>query len=152
VESVWTFTSPRPSQLDALPSYEYCGPDVTRGCSFLPLIFAKYALGVDRAGRAPAGAPEQFTLTGYHQAHQTGAPPVTNAKVDVSFDDGATWTDDPDVTPVGGGTFQVTVPAAPPAGTTSTGYVSLRVQLFDTASDSLSQTIIRAYGLPGGGG
>ncbi|GAA4623572.1 hypothetical protein GCM10023196_020260 [Actinoallomurus vinaceus] len=147
VESVWTFTSRHPDRPDKIPSFEYCGPDVTRGCSLLPLVFASYGLDVDQSGRAPASRPETFRLTGYHQAHETNASPVTKAAVEVSFDDGATWAAVSDVRADHGG-FAVTVPAGPPAGGKSTGYVSLRTRLSDTSGSALSQTIIRAYALP----
>ncbi|GAB3973150.1 hypothetical protein GCM10029978_051830 [Actinoallomurus acanthiterrae] len=147
VESVWTFASRRAHRPDRLPSFDYCGPDVTRGCSLLPLVFAGYDLDVDQSGRAPADRPETFRLTGYHQAHETNASPVTKAAVEVSFDDGATWTAVSDVRADHGG-FAVTMPAGPPAGGTSTGYVSLRTLLTDASGSALSQTIIRAYALP----
>jgi hypothetical protein len=76
---------------------------------------------------------------------QQGASPVsiTNAQLWASFDDGASWR------PValdsqGGGRFTATIrhPANP-----AQPYVSLRVLASDAGGSSISQTIIRAYGL-----
>jgi hypothetical protein len=145
VDSTWTFTSQRPRGTDKLPPYEYCAPDITRGCSFLPLIFARYEFSLNLSGQAPAGTPETFRLTGYHQPGETG-PPVTTAQVQVSFDDGGSWASVPAVAGRDG-QFTVAVPA-PPAGGTTSGYVSLRVHLADADGNSLDQTIIRAYQLP----
>jgi hypothetical protein len=146
VHSVWTFTSARPAAPDRLPRFELCTPDTTQACSFVPLVFASYDFGANLQGQVPAPGTETFTLTGYHQANEQ-APPVTRASVQVSFDDGATWSPAGSVTSLGGGRFMVTV--TQPAPSATSGYASFKVKLADAAGDTLTQTITRAYALSG---
>lgn len=143
VDSVWTFTSKRPTGSDKLPPYEYCAPDVTRGCTVQPLLLARYSFGGDLANRMTDGV----LVTPYHQADQPHPAAVTGVQVAVSFDDGATWGAASRVAEDGTG-FRVTAPTAAPSGVTSTGYVSLRVKLTDASGSTLTQTIIHAYALP----
>jgi hypothetical protein len=139
VDSQWTFGSAQ-ARPDRMPPYEYCSPDPTQKCSFVPLVFAGYDFGDGLAGQVPAGGTRTFTVHAFHEAGENG-PPVTHATVQVSFDDGTTWTPAP-VTSLGGGVFRATV--SQPG---SSGYASVRVSLADAAGDTLRQTIIRAYAL-----
>jgi hypothetical protein len=88
---------------------------------------------VDDQGRAPAGCFFPLKLV---VQRQPGAPavPLAPVRVEVSFDDGATWRVAP------GGTDQVVVhhPAA-------AGFVSLRITARDIRGNSVVQTVIRAY-------
>ena len=74
----------------------------------------------------------------------TAAAPVSSARVQVSYDDGATWTDAP-VQAIGGERFAATY--RQPEASTTTGYVSLRVEATDGDGNSVDQTLIRAYRL-----
>jgi hypothetical protein len=139
VDSQWTFSS-GPARTDQLPSYEYCSPQATQPCSYVPLVFASYDFGAGLTGQVAAGGTHTFTFSAFHQADEAG-PPITGAVAQVSFDDGSTWTPAA-VTSQGDGNYSVSVsqPAA-------SGYVSVRVTLTDAAGDTLRQTIIRAYAL-----
>jgi hypothetical protein len=108
----------------------------------LPLLLVDYDLGeLDLLNRAQ-DRKQDIELRVHRQQ---GASPVsiTNAQLWASFDDGASWR------PValdsqGGGRFTATIrhPANP-----AQPYVSLRVLASDAGGSSISQTIIRAYGL-----
>ncbi|HEY1916170.1 MAG TPA: hypothetical protein VGH27_11415 [Streptosporangiaceae bacterium] len=139
VNSEWTFSS-APAAPDTLPSYEYCSPDASQQCSYVPLVFASYDFGAGLTGQVPAGGTHTFTVSAFHEAGDNG-PAITHAKVQVSFDDGTTWAP-ATVTGQGGGDYSVTVNQPD-----TSGYVSVRVTLTDAAGDSLQQTIIRAYAL-----
>jgi hypothetical protein len=145
VETTWDFTSSTPKKNDRLPEYQECTPDVNHGCAYLPLIFGGYDFGTDLRGKAPADGPHTFTVTGYYQRGVTGRQ-VTKASVQVSFDDGKTWSPAA-VTPSGGGKFRVSV--LNPAASEGSGFASVKVNLSDSAGDSFEQTVIHAYGLVG---
>jgi hypothetical protein len=145
VRSVWTFTSARPTRPDRLPAHQLCAPDSTRDCAYVPLVFASYDFGANLSGEVAAPGTRTFTLTGYHQFGEDG-PAVSRATVEVSFDDGATWSPTR-VTGLGGGRFRVSVDQPDPSATT--GYASFRVRLADTAGNTLEQTVTRAYALSG---
>lgn len=145
VHSVWTFTSARASRADRVPSYELCSPDSTQPCSFVPLVFASYDFGADLSGNVAAPGAQSFTVTGYHEAG-ANAGDIGDASVQVSFDDGATWSP-AGVTPLGGGRFRVSLDAPDPSATS--GYVSIKVRLADPGGNVLDQTILRAYALSG---
>lgn len=145
VETTWDFRSSTPKKNDRLPKYQECTPDVNRGCSYLPLIFGAYDFGADLRGKVPAAGPHTFTVSGYYQRGVTGRQ-VTKAAVEVSFDDGKTWTPAA-VTARGGGKFQVSVQN--PAASEGSGFASVKVNLSDSAGDSFEQTVIHAYGLAG---
>ena len=139
VNSEWTFSS-EPAAPDQLPSYEYCSPDASQQCSYVPLVFAGYDFGAGLTGQVPAGGTHTFTVSAFHEAGDNG-PAISHATVQVSFDDGATWAPAA-VTSQGGGDYSATVNQPD-----TSGYVSVRVTLTDAAGDSLQQTIIRAYAL-----
>jgi hypothetical protein len=134
----WTFTSARPDTQTA-PARWDCTLDGesagTGPCAVLPLLSIGYDAPVDLAGRAPAGA----TRLGITVAPAAGAPAteVTGATVEVSFDDGTTWT----TAALTGGGGRYTAAFAAPAG----GFVSTRVTATDAAGDTVGQTVLRAY-------
>lgn len=70
-----------------------------------------------------------------------------SATVSASFDDGQTWTAALRATALGGDTFAVAIGQPAAAGTD--GFASLRVTASDGTGNSVTQTIIRAYGLTG---
>lgn len=145
VHSIWTFTSARPTRADRVPSYELCSPDPTQPCSFVPLVFASYDFGANLSGEVAAPGAQSFTVTGYHESG-ANAGDVGDASVQVSFDDGATWSPAA-VTHLGGGRFRVSLDAPDPSATS--GYVSIKVRLADSGGNALDQTILRAYALSG---
>ncbi len=67
------------------------------------------------------------------------------ASVSASFDDGKTWSTPVDAKALGGGRFSAAI-SQPPLSQTS-GFASLRVTARDGAGNSVTQTIIKAYGL-----
>ncbi len=118
--------------------------DPGRPCSFLPVLFIGYNLPLNGDSQATAGRPLRIAFT---VRHQQGQPPPTgvSATVSASFDDGKTWSRAQAATSLGPDTFAVTI-SQPPLGHTS-GFGSLRVTARDRAGNTVTQTIIRAYGL-----
>jgi subtilisin family serine protease len=126
-ETSWTFRSARPP----------AGVEER-----LPLLFVDYDLGeLDLLNRAERGLHE----IDFRVARQQGAPTaaLTNVRLFVSYNDGATWSNTP-VTNLGGGNYSATLnhPANP-----ARQNASLRVQATDAGGSSINQTIFRAYGL-----
>ncbi|GIG66280.1 S8 family serine peptidase [Phytomonospora endophytica] len=120
VEAVWTFRSghsDRPCD-DPEP---------------LPLTMVRFAPeGLDLYNYAPAGAAVRVPITVQHQT----AAGLASLSVEVSFDDGGTWTP----AAVDGMALTIDGPSAP-------GFVSLRVTATDTEGNTAEHTIIRAYGV-----
>ncbi|MGY0232846.1 S8 family serine peptidase [Longispora urticae] len=102
----------------------------------VPLLWPTYDVPVDLLNLAPAVDRFAFTVGAVGQAGYTPGR-VTLRKAEVSYDDGVTWV----ATGVRGGT--VTVDNRPAAGK----WVSLRVALDDPKGASVTQTIVRAYGV-----
>jgi hypothetical protein len=76
------------------------------------------------------------TIRARHQMF-VPAPPATDLSLEVSGDDGATWT--PVATAAAGdGAFGATLPPA------EAGFLSLRVRASDPRGDAIDQTVIRA--------
>jgi hypothetical protein len=145
VNTSWTFRSgPADSVLARLPGAEQCAPDPTAGCSPLPLLFPGYDLPLNIDSQATAGAPLTLTFSVGYQQGMAPAPGVS-ASTSASFDDGKTWSAPLAARALGGGRFSVTI--SQPQLADTTGFASLRVTATDDAGDSVTQTIIRAYGL-----
>jgi hypothetical protein len=103
----------------------------------LALLAVRYAPVLDLTNAAPAGRSMTIPVTA---ERQDGAPPatITALTVEVSTDDGATWRPPVALVTVGGaGRLTVMNPGS--------GYVSLRAKATDSAGNSVTQTIIRAY-------
>jgi len=104
----------------------------------LPLLDVEYDLPLDLTNSAPAAK----ALTGsLWIGYRDGGSPVPTVTVEVSHDDGATWRR-ANVTPAGAG-WTVRIPAGAPTAR----FVSLRTTATDTAGNSLTETLVRAYGL-----
>jgi hypothetical protein len=103
----------------------------------LPLLVVRASGEVDAQSRAEAGAPFRLDLL---VQRQPGAPPgqVVALGVQVSYDDGATWTTAPTERDGDRGHAVLHDPA-------SAGFASLRISARDAAGDSVTQTVIRAY-------
>ncbi|MGW9027563.1 PA domain-containing protein [Streptomyces sp. NPDC055722] len=102
----------------------------------LPLIQLDYGVATDKAGRADRHT--QLTVTASHLPGTTAG--IGKPSLEVSYDDGATW-QRADLASHGDG--WATALRAPK----SAGFVSLRVTARDSADNSVSQTITRAFGL-----
>ncbi|MBZ9644143.1 S8 family serine peptidase [Streptomyces sp. PSKA30] len=102
----------------------------------LPLIQLDYGVDTDRAGRA--GRRAELTVTASHLPGTTST--IGKLSVEISYDDGATWQRSE---PARHGDRWRTTLKAP----SSADFVSLRVTARDSADNSVSQTITRAFGL-----
>jgi hypothetical protein len=122
--SEWTFRSERPP-----------------GLEWVPLLQADVTSGFDKLGR---GRSFDWQILDVAVAAQSGAPEVTlkDLSVEVSFDDGATWTR-AWIQERRGNTAKVAVFNS----SDRSAFASLRVSASDTRGNKLRQTVIRAYGL-----
>ncbi|MFD7655912.1 S8 family serine peptidase, partial [Actinosynnema sp. NPDC059797] len=118
VVGAWTFHA------DALPAGE---------SRPLPLSVARFTPRLDEHGGAPAGRLLRVPFT-VEQQRGADSGRVRRVRVEVSFDDGATWSE----VPVAGGTALVRHPDA-------TGYASLRAHGSDSDGNTFEHTVIRAY-------
>jgi hypothetical protein len=97
----------------------------------LPLLSVQYRPAVDLGNTAPGGVDFTIPVT---ITRQDGPARIRSVTVDVSYDDGATWTS---AKVARDHTVSVHHPAA--------GYASLRVKAADTDGNTTTQTVIRAY-------
>ncbi|MFJ5272745.1 S8 family serine peptidase [Streptomyces sp. NPDC088358] len=109
-----------------------------RVLSPLPLIQLDYAVATDLSGRASRRST--LTVTPSHFKGATGAAPVRTVSLEVSYDDGATWHR---TTPRHSGADWKTSMDAP----SKARFASLRTTARDAGGNSVSQTVIRAFGL-----
>ncbi|MFE3269336.1 S8 family serine peptidase [Streptomyces sp. NPDC059215] len=109
-----------------------------RVLSPLPLIQLDYAVDTDLSGRASRHCA--LTVTPSHLKGATGAASVRTVGLEVSYDDGATWHR---TTPRHSGTDWKASLDAP----SKARFASLRTTARDTHGNSVSQTVIRAFGL-----
>jgi hypothetical protein len=139
VTTAWSWRTATPS--GSLPAGRTCA-DATLPCAFQPLLFADYNAGPDVSNAIAAGTATPLTVNVRRQAYDTtaGAGQVT---LQVSGDDGATWTA-VRATAAGGGKFTATV--TPAAGS---GFLSLRLHAADSLGGTLDQTVIRALRVTG---
>jgi hypothetical protein len=144
VDTDWTFKSSPGDAAASLPKTELCPVNPTGGCSLLPLLFINYNVPLNFDGQATAGQPLSFTFTVGHQPGESAATGV-KATVSASFDDGQTWSTPQSATSQGNGQFTTTIQQ--PALSSTSGFVSLRIQARDGSGSTVTQTIIRAYGL-----
>ncbi|HEY0001737.1 MAG TPA: hypothetical protein VGB74_14875 [Actinoplanes sp.] len=133
VTTAWTWRTAAPT---GTPAGRTC-TEPAAPCAFQPLLFAEYAAGVDTSNALPAGVAAPLTVLVRRQANDPG-PAATALTLEVSRDDGTTWTP---VTTTGstGGRFTATV--TPAAGS---GFLSLRIHATDPTGSALDQTVIRA--------
>jgi hypothetical protein len=103
----------------------------------LPLLVVRVGAAVDGFNRALAGIPFLLTLEVERPA---GAPAaaITELGLDVSYDDGATWTSVPVVHLGGRGLALLLHPATP-------GFVSLRARARDEAGSRVVHAVTRSY-------
>lgn len=140
----WTFTSARPDTQTA-PARWDCTLDGessgTGPCAVLPLLSIGYDAPVDLTGRVPGG-PNRLGIT-VAPSQNAPASTIASATVEVSFDDGTTWTT---AALTGSNGHYAAAFTAP-----GNGFVSTRVTAADAGGDTVSQTVIRAYAVGGTG-
>ena len=102
------------------------------------MTLSYHVRGLPLDGRAPAGAQQVELTAGHIQLARSAG--VTGATAQVSYNDGHTFRP-ATVTPSRGGRFLVSFTA--PAGVD----VMLRVSATDAAGGSITETIVRAYGV-----
>ncbi|MEJ3746661.1 S8 family serine peptidase [Actinomycetes bacterium KLBMP 9797] len=119
--AAWTFTSARAVN------------------TTLPVLAVRFAPPLDDRNVAKAGKRATYPVSIQQGAGATYGN-LTTLTVEVSYDDGATWK----AAPVSGTGLERTVTVDHPAGT---AFVSLRATAADDRGTSVTETIIRAYGL-----
>jgi subtilisin family serine protease len=102
----------------------------------LPLSVVRFAPKLDGNGGTPAGRVLRIPLT-VEQQQGADNGQVRRVKVDVSFDDGKTWSE----VPVVGGTALVRNDRA--------GFASLRAKGSDSKGNTFEHSVIRAYRITG---
>lgn len=105
----------------------------------LPLHTVRFAPALDEANTAPAGRSFAVPVIVEHQPGVTVGT-VRSVRVEVSYDDGKTWTK----AGLRGAGGKRVATVRHPAGA---GNVSLRAFAADSAGNTVSQTVIRAYAL-----
>jgi hypothetical protein len=111
----------------------------TRQCAVQPMMTLGYHVqGLQTDGRTPAG-PQVIRLDVGH-LQLARAARVTGASTQVSYNDGQSF-QPASVLSLGGGRFRISFTA--PAGVN----VTLRVRATDAAGGSITETILRAYGV-----
>ncbi|WP_460793057.1 hypothetical protein, partial [Micromonospora sonneratiae] len=105
----------------------------------LPAMVVRYAPRLDVTNAAPAGRVFDIPVT---VLHQPGAPAtrVRSLTVEVSYDDGTTWQKAKVRSTGRGWVAGVKHPGQP-------GYVSLRAKAVDSAGNTVTQSVVRAYRL-----
>jgi hypothetical protein len=105
----------------------------------LPLLVVRFTPELDERGRAPSGA--HFRLPLYVDSYGSpSATPASKPAVDVSFDDGASWTAASVVAEGVHWNAQFDHPRG-------AEYVSLRTSTHDARRRAVEQTLFRAYWL-----
>ncbi|QUQ66575.1 S8 family peptidase [Kutzneria sp. CA-103260] len=135
VDTSWRFASARSN--NPPPTGYACLTGAA--CSFQPLIGLNYRFGLGLDDTAPAGRPFTFQLTAGSHTGAVGAGPVLGVRVSYSTDEGTTW-NQATVTPSADGKVWSVVVADPTAG-----FVWLRTQAWDSAGNTVTQTVQRAY-------
>jgi subtilisin family serine protease len=122
----WTFTSAAPEDAD--------------GSEQLPLVQVDYTLPTSDNGKAAADAT--LLVAPLHLEGGSNAA-LRTSKVELSYDDGATWTT---ARLSGRGNGTVSLPLHAPA---SAQYLTLRVHAGDSRGNTVTQTVVRAAGIAG---
>ena len=128
-DTSWTFRSGRP------PAGKQ---------ALLPLLQVDYDVKIDGDNSVRAGRSQEIDLT---VRHQDGLPKPGHPRVTVwmSYDDGHSWDRVDQVRGKGDGRFEARVHL--PKLHHTNGYVTLRVRAEDDDGNSVTQEVLRAYGL-----
>ncbi|WP_298325424.1 S8 family serine peptidase [Haloactinopolyspora sp.] len=121
-ETTWRFTSQRPDEERVV----------------LPLVQATYELAAGERNQMPVGSPYPLIVRPEYQPGAAG-PGGFDVTVEVSFDDGASWTATA-VEADGDDRFEATVPA-----TAEAGFATVRVTVTDDDGNAMTQRIDRAW-------
>jgi hypothetical protein len=142
VDTTWTFHSGRPT-VNAVKAPYACIDTLlfgsTEPCVSQPLLFPSYDLGLAPDDTAPAGQLYDFTVS------VAGAARVAGLRLWTSADDGVHWRQAL-VIPGGGNTYEVIV-RNPRLADAPLGTVTIKLEAWDTAGNSVQQTIHSAYGI-----
>jgi hypothetical protein len=142
-QTVWSWPTARDASA-RVPRAWFCTFDnrtgkLVRQCAVQHLMTLSYQVqGMSMTGQARPGPQVVDVSAGHIQLG--GAAKITGATAQVSFNDGDSWFP-AHVTALGGGRFKVAFSA--PAGVD----VTLRVGASDAAGGSISETIVRGYGV-----
>ncbi|WP_326570188.1 S8 family serine peptidase [Actinacidiphila glaucinigra] len=110
----------------------------TADAQVIPLVQLDYETDVDRAGRAKRTSV--FSVKPVVLGSDTAKDAVSSVKLEVSYDDGASW--QPQDVKAADGTWQAHLHAPARAG-----YVSIRVTATQHNGGGITQTVTRAFGL-----
>ncbi|MFA1822289.1 S8 family serine peptidase [Virgibacillus oceani] len=113
-----------------------------------PMLFIDYdqELNLNNSAKRSDETAEEGVFH-FEVNHQSGSNsnPIENANLWISYDDGNEWRKIDHVQPVGNGQFEANLDHGNPKGS---GFVSLKVEAWDTEQNQIEQEIIRAYRLP----
>jgi hypothetical protein len=143
--TVWTWKS-RAEPAAKVPASWYCGYSIVgqnlvllHQCAIQPLLTLNYRVaGMSLTGHTAPGPQTVDVSVGHLQ--QSAPSAVTGMTAAYSLNDGQSW-QPASVTAAGGGRFSIGFSA--PAGTD----VTLRVSATDAAGGSITETIVRAFGV-----
>jgi hypothetical protein len=139
--TTWTWRS-APRSGATVPKNWFCGftrRGLQRHCAVQSMMTLNYQVhGLAGDGRTSAGQQQVDLDVGHIQLAAPAT--ITNATAQVSYNDGQTFTP-ANVTSLGGGRFRIKFSA--PAGVD----VTLQVSAADSAGGSITETILRAYGV-----
>lgn len=142
IDTAWTFRSKAPADGSA------DGCDTVFGdaaCAALPVILVGYDMPVDDLTRAKSNNKFTFDVTTDRATGYTGESKIDDVDVQVSYDDGESWSEADKVKAGDGGAYSVSVKH--PKLSKTNGFASLRVTVADGDGNKTEQTIIRAYAL-----
>ncbi|RZQ60954.1 hypothetical protein [Amycolatopsis suaedae] len=134
----WTFTSGHSAE-QTVPDNWRCSDDTPAACSALPLLTVAPRLDTALDGTMPVG-PARLTVA-FGPAPGAPEQAVTQAAVEVSFDDGATWQKTA-LVPLGDGRYRAHWFNPRSAARQD---VAVRTSATDAAGNSVTQTVTAAY-------
>jgi hypothetical protein len=132
--ATWTWRSAY-AQKHLLPPGFTCG-DGSQDCVSQPLLTLNYGVAGEALNGTTEPGPQQVTISVGHLQLAAGSK-ITHVAVEVSFNDGETWTCARLTGSDGTYTADFTAPAS--------SYVTLRAQAADAAGGTMEETITRAY-------
>jgi len=146
-DTEWTFTTPVAA--DPLPG-SFCSLEALYGtaerCEPTPVVFVSYDLGdtLDVGNSVQAGRRHTFTVSPYHSPSASKMPDIAGLKLWASTDDGSSYA--PVAVKRGkDGTYTATTRY--PALKQTKGAVTLKVEAWDKAGNTVKQTTVRAFNL-----